>query len=377
MSKLELGPSDAYEGINRLSNVICTGLMKVPGVNKVDLADALHARYHEDAMIHVYFTNGQTMRILVDYKSLVTPNRVETLIRKYQPENDEYYRSSRECGTTTCDAEEVALWLVGSPKLSPAVQKRLQAAGLSYADLAGNLMLRSDRLLVIIEGKIIKFKNNEKRTDLFKRSSVKSRYVLRMLLEQPERTWLLKDLAKESEVSIGQAHKVLKVLMDKEYAIHTPSGYHLNYPALLFKEWSNEINTTPAQKTEYYAMASISEIEQVVEKYALKHNVLFAFTGLSGAARIAPTVRYNRVHIYYSGDLSNLAEQNGWKTVSSGSNVTVNSVLDAQLLTLKHRYSEKHVVPVSQLILDLYSLAGRGEEAAESILKEVYGYNGG
>ncbi|MCE5190194.1 MAG: type IV toxin-antitoxin system AbiEi family antitoxin [Actinomycetia bacterium] len=92
----------------------------------------------------------------------------------------------------------------------------------------------------------------------------------------------------------------------------------------------------------------------------------YALKGFSGARLSSPRVRW--VSIYASSRVDSLALNTQLKPVDSGGNVLILKPYDEGVFNGSQvRYDLRAVSPV-QLYLDVKSMAGRGEEAAEEIL---------
>ena len=99
--------------------------------------------------------------------------------------------------------------------------------------------------------------------------------------------------------------------------------------------------------------------------------VRYALSGLAGAFRLAPFVRYHRVTFYLEDKVDELVKKMDLKSVTSGENVTVIETLDDGVFYDLDRIGEMPVVSPIQLYLDLNLLGDRGKEAADYIFKRV------
>ena len=139
----------------------------------------------------------------------------------------------------------------------------------------------------------------------------------------------------------------------------------------LIKEWSENYRLKRSASVDFYSMKPIPETESLLVMAANELGSDLGFTAFSGAARIQPVVRYQRVAAYYLGDPEQLAERAGLKRVNSGPNVTLLSPYDEGLLYGIQQIDQAPVISPVQLYLDLRQTKGRGEEAAKAILDEV------
>lgn len=356
---IELMPVDQYEGIRKIREILKHELNQV--TSRIEISQG-QSRNDADEILTLHLNDDEMVKLIIEYKNTVIPSNIKYMVNQLSRNKaDEFIGDQAEVFT-----------IIAAPKLSKEVQSILEMQGFGYVDFAGNMLVKCKGVYIRIEGKEIKLKRNESRSDLFKRSSVKSRFVLRTILENNEKPCYLVELAEAAGVSTGLTSKVLKQLVEKEWVLHSPEGYILKNPKELIRGWATEYNVKIAPKIEYYSMDSIVEIENKIQQFAKERSISYAFTGFSGAARISPSVRYNRVHVYIGEALDELAEYAGWKKGLSGSNITVLSIPDNQLLNMTRMIKDAEIVPISQLCLDLLGLPGRGEEAADAVMREAY-----
>lgn len=358
MQPIQLDPNDTYDCILRIVDIINTEVRRIPTVYDVrSIVNNETDNTEIDAEILIFSRDFNNFKIQIIYKSMTIPSKLKYALEYNKIISTNIDKSYR---------------IFGAPKISESVGAILEDNGYGYVDLAGNMLLITRNLYIHIQGKTVILTKAIKRSDMFKRSSMKTRYILRKLLEDTSRIWLLRDLAEESKVSLGLISKVLKQLLEQEYIIHTEKGYSINKPQQLIKDWAEEFNIKNSSKTEYYSMDTISEIEGKIREFAISKNIYYGFTGFSGAARIAPSVRYKKVHFYINEYLEELAIYANWKKVDSGSNIAAYRIIDSQLLEMTITVKDVKIVPSSQLLLDLLGLQNRGEEAANAVFREVY-----
>jgi hypothetical protein len=242
-----------------------------------------------------------------------------------------------------------------APYISPAAAAICDQYNVGHLDFAGNCRLAFDKVYIRRQG----FPNPavEKR-DLRSLYSPKAERVLRVLLAAGKRTWRTQELAGEASVSLGQVANIKKLLADREWIEVQPAGFGLrtleNAVLPLLQEWA----------ANYHIEASLSEA-------SLTSIARVAFTGFSGAARLAPAVRYPRITAYASGDIDALAIRLGLKPVSSGANVTLVEPNDEGVFYGTREIEGAPIASPVQIYLDLIQTKGRGAEAASAILEEV------
>ncbi|HQG93490.1 MAG TPA: type IV toxin-antitoxin system AbiEi family antitoxin, partial [Acidobacteriota bacterium] len=123
--------------------------------------------------------------------------------------------------------------------------------------------------------------------------------------------------------------------------------------------------------TDYYSLESPAEIEQTLGSVLNDRGIRYALTGFSGAARISPAVRYQRVMAFVEAMPEDVLERLKLKPVDSGANVTILNPYDEGVFYGAATVDDLQVVHPIQLYLDLRNFKGRGEEAADTILEEV------
>lgn len=251
-----------------------------------------------------------------------------------------------------------------APYISSEAGKICEENGIGYLDLAGNCLISFDTVYIR--------QNGAKNLDVPRREyrslySPKGERILRVLLDQPKRTWKTAELAQAADVSLGQVANIKKLLLDREWLRDFMNGIALSNPSALIDEWSQSYNFQRNKAIECYALAEIAEIEAQVAETCRNLDIRYALTGFSSAARIAPMVRYQKASIYIDGDISSVINTLGWKAVSSGSNVSLLIPYDEGIFLGNSEIDSMMIVSPVQTYLDLQSGHGRGQEAAEAV----------
>ena len=255
-----------------------------------------------------------------------------------------------------------------APYIAPRTAEMCRQEGVGYADLAGNCHINFGQIYIHREG------NPNPRAQKRGLRSVYSRKasrVLRVLLSDPARAWLLSALAKEADTSLAHTHNVKEALADREWINSGPDGITLQEPEALLSEWAANFEYNGQDRKDLYSSLAISELESEISRFCAREGIGYALTGFSGAERLAPFTRYQRVHAYVQHDISALAEALGLREVSSGANVCLLTPYDEGVFYGMTEIRGSNVVAPVQLYLDLRGIGGRGEEAAEFLLEEV------
>lgn len=255
-----------------------------------------------------------------------------------------------------------------APFISAQSAEICQGLNVGYLDLAGNCRLAFDQVYIQ--------KGQYPNPAIVKRElrslySPKAERVLRVLLTNPRKTWKTEPLAREADVSLGQVANVKKVLLNREWIRSEKEGFGLSSPTELLTEWGSNYDFSRNEVRDYYTLMGIGEIESELTNASRKIEFILGFTGFSGAARLSPAVRYQRVSAYVLGDVGSLAKSVELKPVPSGANVSLIDPYDKGVFYGATRIEEAPVLSPVQVYLDLLGMKSRGEEAAQAILQEV------
>lgn len=297
-------------------------------------------------------TGDKTWQLLVEVKSNVEPRIA---------------RLASEQLRDQVQLRPYSYGVLAAPYISDRVAAICEEYGLGYFDLAGNYRLVFDNAHILSRN----FPNPEaERRPLKSIFSAKASRVLRVLFSDVRRHWKLKDLAKETSISIGLAYKVKERLLSLEYANGGRSGIRLRKPDELLKAWSESYSISRSKSLDLFSPPSVANLEEQLIRHCSDTRVRYALALFSGAARIAPYAQYVKGAAYVNAKLAAVAESLGWKRVDTGSNFTLYFPYDSGLLYGLQEVSGTKVVSDVQLYLDLMSVGGRGEEAAQFILEQ-------
>jgi hypothetical protein len=326
-------------------------LEKVPFVQieRVELFE-LDNRADLEVQVHI---QGRSRRLLAEIKNNGQPRLARLAV--YQLKDQ-------------LSKETNAYGIFIAPYISPEAGKICEEAGIGYLDLAGNCLISFETVYIRQTGA-----PNPKiqKRDLRSLYSPKTERILRVLLDDPKRIWKMMDIAQTAKVSLGLVSNVKKLLLDREWLSKSVDGISLTNPTAVLNEWGQAYNFRRNEVQEYYALAELSEIEAQIAETGQRVGLEYALTGFSSAARIAPVVRYQKASAYVKGDLRSLIETLGWKAVTSGANVSLLIPYDDGVFYGAKDVDGVAIVSPVQTYLDLQSVRGRGQEAAQAVRKEI------
>ena len=253
-----------------------------------------------------------------------------------------------------------------APYISERSAEICAKEGIGYIDLAGNCRLSFDGIYIERSGRP---NPRPQRRELRSLYSPKATRVLRVLLASPKRRWKLEALAKEATVSLGQVANVKKRLLDREWIVSEVGGIFLKEPEPLLREWAASYESRKNQSESFYSLTDIDEVEVEIADRCREMRLRYALTAFSGAVRLAPAVRYLRAYAFVD-EPGKLADLLGLKRVDSGENVVLLTPYDNGVFYDSRVIDGVRVASPIQLFLDLSSIRGRGEEAAEALLDQ-------
>lgn len=208
-------------------------------------------------------------------------------------------------------------------------------------------------------------------TNLFARKSID---VIRVLLVRHPKAWVLRDLAREADVSLGQAFKVTQALINERLAVRssTRSELKLADPAALLKRWAAVNNFTANNRfVEYYSPEE--DLSKFLTAFKGVSSPGYAFSGLAGALIVAPFVRPTNVHLYVDsdGDAEKIAKRLRLMPVEEQGNVKFVISKSKGVYYGAQKIDDLRIVSNVQLYVDLLNYPARGEEAAGEVLKVI------
>lgn len=259
-----------------------------------------------------------------------------------------------------------AYGVVAAPFISSRSAQILASEGIGYMDLAGNCRMEFGNVYIRVEGNKNPDPERRRLKSLF---APKASRIDHALLLNPGKAWKIPEMALEVRVSIGEVHKVFRALLDQEWAERIPEGFRLTSPRQLLDDWSADYNYRKNGVQGFHSLEDTDVLASKLAVYCRHRKTRFALALFSGAERLAPYTRQNRLFAYVEEGMDELREALSLKTVASGPNVTLMIPYDEGVFYGSRTVDGLPVASPVQLYLDLMSYRGRGEEAA-SFLRE-------
>jgi hypothetical protein len=348
------------EQIFEAENVLRSCLSDIPFVQVLDIQrePSLSTTGIQPDLTAVLMLPSGKITLILEYKSNGQPRIVRGAIKQIEMMVSQIPNS---------------YGVFAAPYISPDSGEILTENNIGYLDLAGNCRLSFWPVYIRKDGQKNPYASKRGLRSLYFARSLKTGMILRILLENPNQFWKTKELADKAQASFGQIANVKKQLGDREWIESDKKGFRLKKPQALLMDWSKNYSIKQHKAHEYYSLMPIPEIESKLADFCSQSDILYGFTGFSGAARLAPYVKYQRVTAYIeeSGLINEIADTLKFSKVSSGANVSL--ILPDSLNVfygVKVINGENIISPV-QIYLDLMNMPARGEEAAEHLLRSI------
>ena len=330
-----------------------TGAYSVAKVDQISNAAHGPTRGTCDLAIELAPTaGGRAIRLVVEAQERVSPLLAIGILQRMA-------ESSAKGVPTLC-----------SRVISERVADLCRSQGVSYLDEAGNCQLSAPGFFLQVEGRKPVRAAKQAEVDPF---AIKSSRIARVLLGSPQRGWQVQELADEAQVSLGLVAKVKRAILEQAFVEERDRRLHLRDPQGLLEAWATAYESS-GERVAVYVMQKAGEAERRIARWCAEKAVRLALTDLAGAWRLAPTVRYHQSTVYLESKddanvVNNLVQHLGAKRVDSGANLVLLVPKDPFVLYQSRKIDDIDVASPVQLYLDLRKQPGRGEEAAQEILK--------
>lgn len=331
-------------------------LNAVPFVSDIEISMTSLQRGFGDFGAIVHFTdNRKPIKFAVDVKSN-GEKRFVNLFMKMAGDHDD----------DVC-------YMFMAPYISENSAEVLYQNNYSYMDLSGNCYIVTKHIIIHFTGQPNLYKDRQKKKDYFSKSSTAASTVLRTMLNLPFSCWQVKDLSERTGKAIGTVSNVKKFLQERDWIKEYSSGFVLQNIEEILRSWARDYHLRSPRTVEYYSLDPIPKIESEIQFCNAIRDTNAVLGAFSAAARYAPTVRYNKVHVYVEQkNLDAFTRQLDLQPVSSGGNVIVTIPHDETPCMYARTINGDLVTSPVQTVIDLLGYSGRGEEAAEAIIQKKF-----
>lgn len=262
-----------------------------------------------------------------------------------------------------------AVPLLVVPYMGDVGRRICEEAGVAYLDLSGNADIKAPPLLIRVQGRPNRFKQQGRPSSVF---APKSSRVVRLLLLNPERWWSQTELVHDGHLGPGYVSRICRRLED-EMLIERNADRELRPrdPKLLLRAWHDEyaFDRHEIMRGHVSARSGNELVERVVDVLRT-HGLHHAFTGLASAWVLAPFAGYRLVSVYVAKRVADsVLDSLGWHEGSKGANLWLVRPNDEGVFHGESIEKGINCVSAVQTYLDLQSMPERSDEAAEQLRK--------
>ncbi|MBI5035995.1 hypothetical protein HZC09_01500 [Candidatus Micrarchaeota archaeon] len=198
--------------------------------------------------------------------------------------------------------------------------------------------------------------------------------VIRVLLVDYPAELTLRAICGKAEVSLRWASVVANALIRENFALRESqkSALKIMAPLDLLKRWAAVNNFVANTKfADYYSKEE--DVTKFFSQFKTKKGPKYALATLAGGLLTAPFVRPTNVHLYVKSkeDAKKWAERLGLMPVEKNGNVRFAIAESPGVFYGAREIDGVKVVSDVQLYVDLLNYPGRGEEAAQAVLRVI------
>lgn len=333
-------------------------LSRLPNAKVSVTHDPCFGDWRPDLAVEV--TQGsRAHKLLVEVKSLASSRALAELAQR----------------TVPADATEGPTQLVlAAPIIGPRLAEECRRLGLGYVDMAGNAHVAVGPIYMDVTGARGDTEPQEMPLDSV--FAPKSSRVLRPLLAERERPFLQIELAELTGASNALVSRVIRLLRDEGLAERVSGGVMLNDPTAVLDLWADAYRRRRiAWRAWHVAGLDPRELPRDITSALARADVRAAFTGPLPAARRAPYLTADLVHLYADAGCEVSLHEMGARPATGGGGLMVNSPpWDQGVFLFATKEGGIALAHPVQVYLDLIRMGGRAEEAAGVYRDRVLGY---
>jgi hypothetical protein len=321
-----------------------------------------------DAMLRVVPPHGAVGTVVVEAKASVTPRAVEVVAQQVRALAHQLQeRDSRTAMPPSA--------VVAAPWLSPRTRGLLEAAGVGYVDLTGNMLLRMDQPAVFV-----RTVGAEKDPAPAPRGEVtlrgmKAGRVVRLLADVAP-PYTPTDVSSRAGVSLPYASRLLTMLDREALVSRGPRGRveHVEWADLLRRRAEDYDVFTTNRAHRFIAPAGASTTSETLRQLTPGPTGLYrAVTGSFAIGDDQDRVAAPNQLVVYVDSVSATAAELGLLPADDGADVVLLSDFDFAVVDRYEHRNGYRVVGSSQLVLDCLTGNGRLPAEGEALIDWMRG----
>jgi len=200
--------------------------------------------------------------------------------------------------------------------------------------------------------------------------------VIIRILEKGSSKWSILEIQKESALSYGAVWNLIKKLEKAGYVAKDNGMYKLTNRNVLISQAASLNPIRTKERIEYYGAGTAKDRRNFIGNAATENKKDYALTLFAATDVIHPYVKSENIHAYIRSKDGKFWEkkikEGGYSPVHGAKgNLTLMPVEEDYYFALSGEYSGYKIACISQLVVDLISLGGPGEEQAK-LIKERF-----
>lgn len=200
--------------------------------------------------------------------------------------------------------------------------------------------------------------------------------IIIRILEKGGSKWSILEIQKESALSYGAVWNLIKKLEKAGYVAKDNGLYKLTNRGVLISQAASLNPIGSKERIEYYGGGTAKDRRDFIRNTATENKKDYALTLFAATDVIQPYVKSESVQAYIRSKDRNFwkkkSKESGYSPVhGTGGNLTLMPVEEDYYFALSGEYSGYKMVCIPQLVVDLISLGGPGEEQAK-LIKERF-----
>lgn len=267
---------------------------------------------------------------------------------------------------------------VVAPQITEAGQEVCQELGTASFDLAGNVLIELDDLVIQRRGRTRETISAPSKG--LRLTASKSIRVLRLLLADPERRWTTSELAEAADTSNSQPSKILRPLAEQEWVRverGNRGGVRVQAPGAILDAWRDGYKPLLRERFRLNSFDDTEQIERQLVAYLDKHKLPYALTAFAGANRLVAVGGYADTVVYVEApfrQLQQIGRDLKWMPADTGGIVIWRPEDEFTIRFGARNFDGVNIVNPIQIYLDLFADKRRGREQAEMFREQVIGF---
>lgn len=280
--------------------------------------------------------------------------------------------ASDQIGTLSSAARHLAraaatdrIPLVVVPYMGPTARAWAKEQGLAWADLSGNVHLRAPGVYVQVDGQPNRYKRPGRPSHAF---TPRYARVPRVLLTEPDRAWLQRDLAAATDLPAGTVSKVVRTLRHEGLITRDSAGaLRVQEPSVLLDAWAQQADFQQHHIRRFHAVSrgGPDVLNRLAERLRTS-DTTWAATGLA-AAWLQTNYADFRLTTLYTDPFPLHLDRLGLREVERGENVWLVAPRDPGVFHARSERAGVWCVHPVQTYIDLLDHPERAEDAAREL----------